>query len=160
MKSLLRLTLILVFFTLFKNTFSLSRLRPSCPSKQPKCCNLDSNKYSKHMRKYDIHPKGHLIKLVNSECSSDCPTLCPKQLGESCGGYPDCGITQMMMITHHGYCDSQWLTCKTIYDDGVGVCVRNHNIGIEKTKAIKDAVPVCDDLEKEDKAKYPSRKFS
>ena len=112
------------------------------------------------MRKYDIHPKGHLIKLVNSECSSDCPTLCPKQLGESCGGYPDCGITQMMMITHHGYCDSQWLTCKTIYDDGVGVCVRNHNIGIEKTKAIKDAVPVCDDLEKEDKAKYPSRKFS
>ena len=157
MKNLLRLILIVVFFTLFKNTSSHSRPRPSCPSDQPKCCNLDSNKYSKHMRKYDIHPKGHSIKLVNDQCSSDCPIFCPKQLGESCGGYCG-GMTEM--ITDFGYCDSQWLTCKTIYDDGVGVCVRNHKIGIEKTEAIKDAVPVCDDLEKEDKVKYPSRKFS
>ena len=108
------------------------------------------------MRKYDIHPKGHLIKLVNGDCSFGCPTLCPKQLGESCGGY--CGGV-LSMITHHGYCDSQWLTCKASNDHGWGTCIRKHNIGIEETKAIKDAVPVCDDLEKENEAENPSGKI-
>ena len=163
MTSLLRLTLILVFFTLFKNTLSLSRPRLSCPSKQPKCCNLVSkfpvypNKYPKHVRKYDIHPKGHLIKLVNGCYSRHCPISCPKQLGEPCGGY--CHEFSRM-ITHHGYCDSQWLTCKYSNDYGWGTCIRKHNNGIEKTKAIKDAVPVCDDLEKVNSTENSSRRFS
>ena len=72
----------------------------------------------------------HMIKLVSSPCGrGSCPTDCPKQLGEHCGG----------AWATTGICDSQWLKCANRFGDvnqfdgrgNIGRCVRKDDNGSE-----------------------------
>ena len=145
MKILSWLTLILSFLTtLFKNTFSLSCLRPSGPCNRPVCCNLGSNHYPKRKHAYGIQPKNYTIELVHGACPGVCQNECPKQHGEPCGG----------LWGTAGTCDQYWLTCHGSTDNEPGRCIRKKRIDHEKRKEMQNLgpqnfVPVCEGVKNE-----------
>ena len=142
---------VVIFKTHFKDISGLSCPRePYGPCDQPICCNLHTKQYSRNDRDLDIHPMLHSIQLVHDNCgghSIGCPNLCPKQLGETCGG----------TWNGEGDCDAQWLKCEGSGPDfgtnAIGRCVRTYGRYGRKARNLKkseepqrDTVPVCEDM--------------